>query len=120
MANFKFNWKKIQLRVTQAGAGDPALTTLNSSDPNSAGFGTLTPARTGAGIYTITSSGTPFTANKVKVSFTPVNQAPLFPVFSCTVTSTSVLTINTVDVATAVQALADSLLNGFLEIEVAA
>lgn len=119
MANFKFNWKKIQLVVTQAAGAAPALTVMNSADPNSAGFGTLTPARTSAGLYTITSSGTPFTAGKTLVKVFLKTGGVVFGVVYADVTSTSVITLRTVDTATAVQAVLDDILNGTIEIEVA-
>lgn len=120
MANFKFNWKKIQLAVTQATTAAPALTAMNSADPNSAGFGTLTPARTSTGLYTITSSGTPFTAGKTIVTVAPLSaSAAKFPIVKAVVTSTSVITITTIDAATGVQAVSDDLLNGVITIEIA-
>lgn len=119
MANFKFNWKKIQLLVTQAAGAAPVLTTVNSLDPNSAGFGTLTPARSSAGVYTITSSLTPFTVGKTVITISLKSTGAVFGQIYANVTSSSVLTIRTVDLATAVQALADDILNGTIEIEVA-
>lgn len=119
MANFKFNWKKIQLAVTQSSTNPPALTAMNSADPNSAGFGTLTPAYTSAGLYTITSNGTPFTAGKTIVSVSLKSGGAVFGLVYADVTSTSVITIRTVDAASAVQAVANAILNGVITIEVA-
>ena len=48
--------------LTQTGTNAPTSIQLQNTIP-----GTMTLARTGAGVYTITNSGTPFTADKVQV-----------------------------------------------------
>lgn len=75
--------------VTQVTTGNPTATSLE----NDFGATTFIWARTGVGIYTVTASSAVFTANKTKIFFGPLNNALGY--VSYTVTSTTVITINT-------------------------
>ena len=75
--------------VTQAGAVAPTATVLQNTIT-----GTLTWARTGAGVYTLTSNGTPFTSNKTIV-FLNVGDGEPNQMLMWTRTSSSVITLNT-------------------------
>lgn len=74
--------------LTQTGISAPTSIQLQNTIP-----GTMTLARTGAGVYTITNSGTPFTADKVQVFINGGNNDGT--VVRWTRTSTSVITIST-------------------------
>ena len=74
--------------LTQTGTNAPTSIQLQNTIP-----GTMTLARTGAGVYTITNSGTPFTADKVQVFVNGGNNDGT--VVRWTRTSTSIITILT-------------------------
>ncbi len=77
---------------------------------------TLTWARTGVGIYTLTASSACFTANKTYVHITPGANTGL-TCFTSVVTSTTVITINTSNSSTG--ALVDNALNStIIEIKI--
>ena len=75
--------------VTQAGGAAPTATVLQNSIT-----GTLTWARTGAGVYTLTSNGTAFTVNKT-ILFLNVGDGEANQMLMWTRTSSSVITLNT-------------------------
>jgi|TARA_R110000765_G_scaffold5255_1_gene16457 hypothetical protein len=75
--------------VTQAGVAAPTATVLQNSIT-----GTLTWARTGAGVYTLTSNGTAFTVNKT-ILFLNVGNGEANQMLMWTRTSSSVITLNT-------------------------
>ena len=75
--------------VTQVGGAAPTATVLQNTIT-----GTLTWARTGAGVYTLTSNGTPFTSNKTIV-FLNVGDGEPNQMLMWTRTSSSVITLNT-------------------------
>lgn len=81
--------------ITQAAAAAPVATVLNKTIA-----GTLTWARTSVGVYTLTSNGTPFTANKTQifVGRSVVTAGDHVTDIVTTRTSTSVITLNTFDV----------------------
>ena len=75
--------------LTQTGTAAPVATVLSNNLTT-----TLTWARTGAGIYTLTASAATFTANKTIVFFNNGNVAPsLFDANKWTRTSDTVLTL---------------------------
>ena len=75
--------------VTQADAVAPTATVLQNTIT-----GTLTWARTSAGVYTLTSNGTPFTSNKTVV-FLNVGDGEPNQMLMWTRTSSSVITLTT-------------------------
>jgi hypothetical protein len=75
--------------ISQAGTAAPTVTVLKNSIA-----GTMTWARTGAGVYTITSNGTPFTALKTVV-FLNVGDGEPNQILMWTRTSSSVITLKT-------------------------
>jgi len=75
--------------VTQAGGAAPTATVLQNSIT-----GTLTWARTGAGVYTLTSNGTAFTVDKT-ILFLNVGDGEANQMLMWTRTSSSVITLNT-------------------------
>jgi len=75
--------------VTQAGVAAPTATVLQNSIT-----GTLTWARTGAGVYTLTSNGTAFTVNKT-ILFLNVGDGEANQMLMWTRTSSSIITLNT-------------------------
>jgi hypothetical protein len=79
--------------LTQTAGNAPVATVL----ANNTGT-TITPARTSAGLYTLTSSGTPFTAAKTQIILGGEVQNQPATTFDCIgakLTSTSVITIQT-------------------------
>ena len=72
--------------LTQAGGAVPTAIQLQNTIT-----GTMTWARTGAGVYTVTNSGTPFTADKVQVFINGGNNDGT--VIRWNRTSTSVITL---------------------------
>ncbi len=74
--------------LTQTGTNAPVATQLQNTIA-----GTMTWARTGSGIYTVTNSGTPFTADKVQVFLNGGNNDGA--VIRWVRTSTSVITLTT-------------------------
>lgn len=83
-------YQTYQASVTQTGTSAPTGTQLAN---NFSGSPTFTWARTGVGTYTVTASSAVFTSNKTKVFFGQLNSALGY--ITATVTSTTVITINT-------------------------
>lgn len=81
------------ITLTQSSTSAPVATVLNKTIS-----GTLTWGYTSAGLYTLTSSATPFTANKTQVFFGGGGAGTNFSVLRVTLTSTSVITLETLDV----------------------
>jgi hypothetical protein len=75
--------------VTQAGGAAPTATVLQNSIT-----GTMTWARTGAGTYTLTNSGTAFTVDKT-ILFLNVGDGEANQMLMWTRTSSSVITLTT-------------------------
>ena len=76
--------------LTQTGTAAPVATVLSNNLT-----ATLTWARTGTGIYTLTASAATFTANKTIVFFNHGSGSPSVPLLQWTRTSDTVLTITT-------------------------
>ena len=97
--------------LTQVTTGVPAAQVLENTIP-----GTLTWTRAGAGEYTLTSNGTPFTTNKTQLFINNGLTTGTASMIKWTRTSTSVIDIKTINLA---GANADDLLTaGSIEIRV--
>jgi hypothetical protein len=95
--------------LTQAGTAAPVATVLSNNLT-----ATLTWARTGVGVYTLTANAATFTANKTIVF---LNAGSTIPLISSEITSDTVLTVKTF-VPSSGAAVDASITNGAFEVRI--